>query len=261
MSVSAGGPARRFAEACAAATLFLLAFTTAQAVEVRRITPPVPDDATMASMVVNRISGRPGLDVSGVEAAVRDAVLTLSGSAADIYTKREVERLAAAVRGLRAVENRIVVTRKDLPDSLLEQEASRAVDLIPRLRSFRLQVTVLDATVRLEGEVPLARDRVDAEEAAVRVAGIVGVDNRIRIEALPVDPDLIARRLTRLLTNKLVFGGVADLRVEVSEGGAVLMEGRVATLADRMRAERIAYGLQGVTTVDNRLRLETPPQP
>ncbi len=261
MRGSAGGAWRGLLGACAAAALVLLAGTEAPAVEVRRITPPVPDDATLEKMVMDRISGRPGLDVSGIEATVRDAALTLSGTVEDLHTKREVERFAAAIRGLLSLENRIRVAGQGLPDAFLQQEAKRAVELFPRLRSFRLAVSASDATVRLEGEVPLARDRLDAEEAVARVPGVVAIDNRIRIAAVPIDPRLVRERLVRLLANKLIFGGVEDLQVEVGEGGEVTIQGGVATHADRIRAERLAYGLQGVTTVDNQLVLHIARQP
>lgn len=261
MRGSAGSARRRLLGSCAALALTLLAGTEARAVELRRITGPAPDDATLEKTVMNRISGRPGLDVSGIEAEVRDAALTLSGTVADLHTKREVERLAAAIRGLLSLENRMRVVRKDVPDALLQQEAKRAIELIPRLRSFRLSISATDAAVLLEGEVPLARDRLGAEEAAARVAGVVAIDNRIRIAPVSTDPKLIRTRLVRLLTNKLIFGGVEGLLVEVGEGGEVSMQGRVVTHADRMRAERIAYGLQGVTTVDNQLLVRTVRQP
>jgi osmotically-inducible protein OsmY len=220
-----------------------------------------PDDATLVRVVQGRISGRPGLDVSRVSVAVEAGALDLSGTVATLHERAEVERLASAVRGLVSVRNRIEVDRKDLPDSFLEGEVARALGLRPRLARFRIRASVNSGILTLQGVVDLARDREDAEEAGARVPGIQAVRNELSLAPVSVDPGLIRRRLERLLANKLVFGGVDDLVVEVSAGGAVSLSGVVVTHADRIRAERLAYGLRGVSSVRNDLAVRRFPQP
>lgn len=232
-----------------------LSAATVGAVETWRPTAPAPDDETLVRTVTMRISGRPGIHVSTVQVEVRDGTLRLGGSVPDLHSRREVERLASSVRGLVAIENNLEVNRRDVPDSLLALEVQRLVDSYPRLRSRRLRAKVSRGVLELEGEVLLARDRLDAEEASARVPGVLSIRNRIDIAPADVDPDLIRRRLTRLLGNKLIFSGVEDLVVQVGEEGRVRLEGVVVTHADRLRAERLAFGLRGVSQVQNDLEV------
>ena len=226
-----------------------------EAVEVRRIDDAAPDDATLARVVEQRISGRPGVDRSRVAAGVEDSVLTLSGNVSTLHERGEIERLVATIRGLRAVENKIEVDRGSDPDPLLEVHALRAIESSPRLRAFGLQIHVLDGALTIEGEVSLARDRADAEDLVSEVSGVVSVQNQIRLAPCPFDPALVKKKIEGLLARRLIFGGVEDLRVTVGEGGEVVLEGVVPTGADRMRAERLVYGVRGVVSIRNLLQV------
>lgn len=223
------------------------------AVEVRKIRTEHPDDATLRQEVLDRLVGRPGLELRDVEAEVTDGRLVLSGTVGSLHEASEAERLSTAVRGLVSIKNQIQVRPVEIPDSLLQLNALRALESSPRLRSFRLKVQVEDAALTITGEVPLARDRLEAEKLASRVEGITSLDNRITIPSAPVDPEIIQRRLTALLTNKMIFGGVDQLEIEVSAEGVVTLTGVAAAHVDRLQAERIAYGLPGVRSVRNRI--------
>lgn len=233
----------------------------AGAVEVRKIRPGQPDDATLEEEVRMRLTGRPGLELRGIEVDVQDGHLTLSGRVPSLRDASEAERLSAAVRGLLSITNRIEVRDTETPDSLLQLNAMRALESSPRLRSFRLKASVSEAVLTLDGEVPLARDRMEAEKLASRVDGIVDLRNRIRVSHAPVDPEIITRRLKGVLGRKLIFGGVDDLEVEVSEGGEVTLRGIAAAHVDRLQAERLAYGIPGVTSVRNLIQIRRAPEP
>jgi osmotically-inducible protein OsmY len=242
------------AAACLLA-LLILCPSEAGAVELRRVTPAEPDDASLARSVARVLDGRPRYDFSKVTFDVKGAVLSLAGEVPDLYSRRKAEWLASGVRGLAGIENEILIRRTERQDGLLEVEARRKIDLFPRLRSFGLQLSVRDSVLALEGEVPLGRDRLDAEDAAASVPGIVEIKNRIRLISVPVDPALIRKRLIRLLENRMVLGGVEELEVEVAESGEVVLSGIVISHADKLQAERIAYGLPGVTSARNELRV------
>jgi len=240
----------------------ILAAAPVGAVEAVKMRPPAPGDPEITDGVLNRISGRPGLDVSAVTAEVTAGVLKLSGSVATLFDRREVERLASGVRGVVSIDDRIEVSKGTHPDSALEVEADRALGGLPRLRAFRIGVAVTSGILVLSGEVPLARDRLDAEESASRVPGVQGVRNEITLAPFPIDPDRLRQRLTALLQHQLVFGGVEDLDVQAEEGGSVTLTGVVMSEADRRQAERLAYGVRGVVKVTNKLviRLVGKPQ-
>lgn len=231
------------------------------AVEVRKIRPGQPDDRTLVREVRQRLTGRLRLNLRGIVIDVQEGHLILSGRVPSLYDAMEAERLSAAIRGLRSITNRIDVESTEIPDSLLELHAMRSLEASPRLRSFRLQVSVKDAVLNLSGEVPLARDRLEAEKLVSRVEGIREMKNGIQVAHKPVDPQIISRRLEGVLGRKMIFGGVDELEVSVSEEGRVTLKGIAAAHVDRLQAERIAYGIPGVTSVDNLIVVRRAPDP
>jgi osmotically-inducible protein OsmY len=258
MTARAGRPRRSLPTLLLAVTALVAGLTPADGVEVRKIRPAPPDDATLEDQVKRRLAGRPGFDDSGVAVKVLEGDLVLSGSVETLFERREAERLASAIRGLRSVQNRISVKRSGTGDSQLEYLARRALQASPRLRSFQLKIVVSDARLVLKGEVPLAKDRLEAEKLVSRVPGVLAIDDNLRVAAVYVDPQVVRRRLERLLGYKLVFGGVGDLSVQVTETGVVTLEGVASAHVDRLRAEQIAFGIRGVTSVVNRIRVRLP---
>lgn len=246
-------PARTAATLSLAVLLVAAAVRPVPAVEAISPRPPVPDDAALAVLVERRLAGRPDLDASGVSVTVRGGVLLLEGEVASLRARRRAEGYAAGVRGILGMENRLAIRGRDVPDGLLETEARRALESVPRLKKLGIAVTASGGVLQLSGEVPLARDRLDAEEEASGVSGVTSIENGIRVTAVAVDPELIRRRIENLLGNRLLFGGVESLKVSVSDSGDVILEGAVTHQADRLRAERLAWGVRGVATVRNDL--------
>jgi osmotically-inducible protein OsmY len=114
----------------------------------------------------------------GVVASVHDGWLTLRGAVA-----RSVERAAAfdPVRnlvGLRAISNEIEVAPATVAPDLKET-------LVPavrrRIESDGVQVEVDGGTVVLSGVVSSYAEREEIEQAAAMAAGVVQLDDRLRI--------------------------------------------------------------------------------
>ncbi|MBI3450991.1 MAG: BON domain-containing protein [Acidobacteria bacterium] len=249
---------RRIVEVLGTAfALLAIAVTAVFAVEARPVRGPAPDDATIATAVLARVSGRPGLDVSAVTAEVTAGGLVLTGTVSSLFDRSEVERLASGVRGVAGVDNQLQVARVDRDDSGIEVDADRALGGLPRLRGFRISVSVQGSVITLDGDVPVARDRMDAEESVSRVRGATAIVNHLRLVPVSVSPDQLKRRVEALLGEKLIFGAVESLGVKASPEGEVTLDGAVPTPADRLRAERLVYGLRGVSSVTNHLVVRT----
>ncbi len=247
------------ARCLAVGTSVLAGALSLPAVEVIKIQPAPPSDEALAREVARIITGRPGVDTHRVRVEAHEGRLRLSGEVPDLHSRAEAERLALGVRGIASVENLITIDTAEIPDSLLQLNSLRALEASPRLRTFGIQVSVAGAALTLAGEVPLARDRLEAEKLASRVRGLQSLDNQIRVAPTPIDPDVLRRRIEKLLGNRRVFGGVEDLMVSVDEGGVVTLGGFSPSHVDRLRAERLAYGLRGVTEVRNDIQVRRPP--
>ena len=113
----------------------------------------------------------------------------------------------------------------------------------PDLDATNIAVTVKNGVVALAGYAPSYSDKLEAEAAAKRVAGVVGVANDIEVR-LPSfdqrpDPD-IARDAIAAIKNRLPT--VAEQLKLVVREGWVTLEGEVEWEFQRLAAERASAG-------------------
>jgi osmotically-inducible protein OsmY len=94
----------------------------------------------------------------------------------------------------------------------------------------------------------------DAERVIRRLAGVKGVSNLITIH-----PRIAPSELKSRIEQALVRSAELDAKritVEVS-GSTVILKGTVRSWAERQEAARQAWHAPGVTSVDNRLVIES----
>lgn len=146
------------------------------------------------------------------------------------------------------------VIKRDVEDELRGDPEIDIQDIIG--------VSVKDGIVTLTGFVRRFDDRLEAEAAAKRVAGVIGVVNdlelRIPGEDQRPDPD-IARDAAVMIENALGHAA-ANIRVVVDDG-YVTLEGEVEGYRQRETAENIVSHLKGVRDVSNLLRLKSSVEP
>ena len=112
---------------------------------------------------------------------VHDGHLTLTGTVEWLFQKRDAERVARHVRGVKHIFNHITVA----PKALERDVRRRIVQALHRNASLdagQLAVAVSGETVVLTGRVGTWLQRETAERAAADAPGIVNVDNRIYVE-------------------------------------------------------------------------------
>lgn len=128
---------------------------------------------------------------SGVQAAVHNGSVTLTGTVAWLFQRVTAESIVRHVRGVRDVVNRITVTPSQAP---LRDVRYRIVKVLHRnadIDSRHVDVTIAGTTAILSGAVSTWVQREAAERAAASAPGIARVDNRIIVEP-PADlnPDV-----------------------------------------------------------------------
>lgn len=124
-----------------------------------------------------------------------------------------------------------------------------------------IAVSVKDHVVTLAGFVHSFADKIHAEQAAKRVAGVAGLANDIAVRLdgdVRPDPD-IARDAVAALQTALPATS-ATIRAVV-EDGAVRLEGQVPWHYQRVRAEAAVRNLRGVRHVSNLIALKPPVSP
>lgn len=132
-----------------------------------------PGDAELAARIEAELEAVEGLRSPPVEIQVDDGKVLLLGSVGSLPAKREAERLALHVRGVRSVSSRLAVTPAERPaDLAIAKQVTAAVDLLLGAAAARIEVEVEAGQVTLMGNIPSRADLIAVQGAAEEVEGV-----------------------------------------------------------------------------------------
>ncbi len=147
-------------------------------------------------------------------------------------------------------------------DRDIERDVKDELQWQPGLDATDVAVSVRDGVVVLAGFVRSYSDKHDAEAAAKRVAGVVGVANDIEVCVSTADqrPDPeIARGAVAAIKNRLPTAW-KGIKVVVTQGW-VRLEGEVEWQYQRQAAEQAVRGLPGIQGISNMIQIKPPSEP
>ena len=184
--------------------------------------------------------------------AVKDGVVTLTGTVDTYLNKWKAEQAAHRVSGVTAVANDISVrTIGERTDSDIAAAAVHALKWNTSVPAEKIHVTVDNGWVTLKGEVEWQYQRQDAERAVRGLWGVKGVSNLVTVKPLATPADLKKKIEDALVRSAEVDAN--NITVEV-QGSKVILKGKVRSWAERKEAERTAWLAPGITSVDNQIR-------
>jgi osmotically-inducible protein OsmY len=143
------------------------------------------------------------------------------------------------------------------PDSEIERDVENEIRSVPDIEASDIAVAVTDGVVTLAGFVHNHSDRILAEEAAKRVAGVVAVANDVEVRLPSIDqrPDPeIARDAVAAIKDRLP--SYAEHVIPIVKDGWITLEGEVEWNYERDRAEGAVRRLKGVKGVTNFIRVK-----
>ena len=147
-------------------------------------------------------------------------------------------------------------------DTEIERDVKDELQWSPDLDASDIAVSVKNGVVTLAGFVKSYTDKYEAEYAAKRVAGVVGVANDLEVRLPSVDqrpdPD-IARDAVAALKSQLPISS-ENIKVVVKDGW-VTLEGEVEWQYQRDTAEKTVRRIKGVKGVSNTILLKPRVEP
>ena len=214
-------------------------------------------DSDIQRDVEREIRWDPAIESRDIGVSVRNRVVTLTGVVRSFTARHQAEQDAKRVAGVAAVADELEV-RLPAPDARSDAELAEAavlalVSQVPYLSG--VTPIVRHGHITLEGEVTWQYQRERAEEAVRGLRGVKTVTNLIRIKPA-VEPGDIKAEIEQALVRSAEVAA-QNIHIEAN-GGRVVLEGWVHTLAEREEAERAAWRAPGVTEVDNRLAVGGP---
>jgi len=227
------------------------------------------DDSDIEEEIERRLAWDTRVDSAGVDVAVRDGDVTLTGEVPSLFQKG-VSQSLAWVRGVNDVSidpleiawwDRDEMLDRDILESKSDAAVADAVRNAllydPRVRSFETTVIVEEGEVTLTGTVDNLQARRAAAETTANVHGVWEVNNMIEVDT--EFEEFVDESITESIKRKLVANGVTDgleISVSTNEGTVTLIGSADSALESRV-ARDIAATTPGVASVVNEIVVES----
>src|SRR4029079_9849992 len=214
-------------------------------------------DTELAQRIMRELKWNSRINWARIEGVVEDGVSTLTGAVPTYLQKLEAQNAAHRVVGVLDVANDIEVKPVDRfarTDTEIASALRPAIEWDALVANELIQSSVSDGWVTLEGEVDYWRERGDAEEAIRRLAGVVGVTNKITVHKQPIDSEDLREEIELALEQR-ADREAERLRVEVNDG-AVDLFGRVHSWQERTALVGSISHAPGVVQVRDHLRID-----
>ena len=211
-------------------------------------------DLDLQRDVIAELEWEPALSGQEIGVAVKDGVVTLSGTVLNYAKKFKAERAAERVHGIKAVAldlNVKIPTSSMRTDTEIAHAALNALKWDVEVPDDKITLRVEDGRVLLEGEVDWQYQRAAAERAVRNLAGVKSVGNLISVKPKHVSPFDVSAKIKEAFKRSAEVDS-SKVNVE-SLDGKVILKGFVRSWAERRDAENAAWSAPGVTQVEDRL--------
>jgi osmotically-inducible protein OsmY len=213
-------------------------------------------DLALRQDVLDELEFEPSVNAAHIGVTANHGVVTLTGFVTSYAEKTMAERAARRVKGVKAIAEEIEVR---LPSDLKradDEVAARAIDILKwqvGVPAERIKVKVEKGVVTLTGDVDWQFQKTEADHVVHKLSGVAGVLNQIRV-ASPVHAIEVKEKIEKALQRSAELEA-SRITVE-TEGGRVILKGKVHAWYERDIAERAAWSAPGVTEVVDRLTIE-----
>lgn len=227
--------------------------------ELRHESSSMDDDIISASIagVLERDAYLAGYDI---EVSVESAVVRLTGEVPYLFHKERAGNEARSVRGVRQIENELVVVSQAILDTIpnpsdadLQRSVSDELQADPRVPTENVRVTVSRGEVTLVGLVDSIFAKHTAERVARRVLGVNRVRNGLDVQPIARgDSEIAADVNSNLASDSMLH----DQKISaVVHDAMATLSGEVSSNSVKYHALRVVARVSGVREIKSDLRL------
>ena len=187
---------------------------------------------------------------------VVDGAVTLAGKVKNYAVKCAAEEATHRIAGVQSVRNAIEVK---IPfgawkaDMEIAHAAAQLFDWNVLIPKERIGAVVAGGWVTLVGELDCWSQREEAERVVNLMLGVLGVHNRIRVNAPMVEAAAVCEAITATLERHAPYEG-AQVQVAMEEH-TVRLSGQVPTWEERSAVLRAAGYAPGVRQIVDELKV------
>jgi hyperosmotically inducible protein len=218
-------------------------------------------EAQIAAGLQDKIYHSHVFDHGQVQATLQNGVATLTGTVDNLGAKLDAERAARKAPGVVQVLDNIQVRADDVtPRQILEEARKQVVTYYAYGIFDNVVLQAEGSTLTVSGQVTQPFKKQDIGNFLARVRGVATLENNLEILPASLFDDDLRLAVARAIYGDPFFVHYADQPAPpihiIVKNGNVTLEGAVATLLDRTKAE-MAARLAGLSfSVVNNLRVD-----
>lgn len=208
-------------------------------------------DVELQRRVLDELDWEPSVDAAQIGVTVHEGVVALAGHVPHYTQKFTAEEVVKRVYGVKGVADDIEVrppASHQRDDADIAAAAVHAIEWDTGVPQGRVQVTVREGWIVLEGAVDWQYQRQAAERAVRHLTGLRGVTNSILVQ--PGETTSLLKEDVEAALRRSAIVNSECVAVEI-DGNTVLLTGDVHSHTERDEAERTAWAARGVVNVEN----------
>lgn len=211
-------------------------------------------DMLLHKDVLAELTWDPQVHEKEVGVAVKDGVVTLTGTVDSYADKWAAERAVERVAEVRAVASDLSVKVPSAfkhTDTEIAHQALNALKWDIEVPDEKIKLAVTDGWVTLDGDVEWRYQSDAAARAIQNLAGLRGINNRIKVTPNSASAFDVAAKIRGTMERRA--DRTADhIRVDC-QNGVVTLKGVVPSFSERSAAETAAWQAAGVKEVRDEL--------